>query len=357
MLTTRLERAQKIVRDNEGRYDGFFISNGENRSYLSGFNGSWGYLLVSADRAIILTDGRYTTQAQDQAPDCEVITLVRPYDQTLAKELKQIGFKRLGFESDHMTVAGWQALNAIEGITWVSEHSPFQALRYHKDANELAMIKRAVEIADSGFSHILNFIKPGLTEREVAAELEFAMRRGGADKIAFETIVVSGVRGALPHGRATDKVIQAGELVTIDFGAHYGGYNCDITRTIAIGHADKDQRERYQVVLEAQLAACAAVKPGAICKEVDAVARNFIKEAGYGEFFVHGLGHSLGREVHEQPMLNWVDEAKLEEGMVLTIEPGIYLPLWGGIRIEDDLYVTGNGAEVLPKSPKELIVV
>jgi Xaa-Pro aminopeptidase len=275
----------------------------------------------------------------------------------LADELKKLGLKRLAFESDHITVAGWQSLCQIEGIEWVSEPSPFSGLRRLKDADELAMIKRAVEIADKAFAHLLNFIKPGLTEREVAAELEFTMRRGGADKIAFETIVVSGVRGALPHGKATDKVIQSGELVTIDFGANYSGYNCDITRTIAVGHADSEQRERYRLLLSAQTAACEAVKPGAVCKDVDAVARDIITQAKYGEFFVHGIGHNIGREVHELPFLSVVEEAKLEAGMVLTIEPGIYIPGWGGMRIEDDLFITESGAEILPKSPKELIVV
>jgi Xaa-Pro aminopeptidase len=243
----------------------------------------------------------------------------------------------------------------IKESLWVPTFGDVSNLRRRKDAAEVELIRKAVDIADSAFEHILGYIKPGITERDVAIELEFAMRRQGADRNAFDTIVASGWRAALPHGRASEKVIEKGDFVTIDFGAHYQGYNSDITRTVIVGTPTDRQREVYSLVLEAQLGGVAAVKAGAICKEVDEVSRSIFREAGQVDFYLHGLGHNLGREVHESPFIGPTDFTPLESGMVLTIEPGLYYSEWGGVRIEDDLLVTDSGAEILSRSPKELI--
>ncbi len=361
MTATPLERVRSALTTNQPALDGLFITRPENRAYVSGFTGSYGYLLVTKDEAVLLTDGRYVEQALEQAPGWSVVRLQRPYEDALMAALKRLDVQRLGFESDHLShadYANWtQKLPAIE---WKPTIGVVAHLRRYKTPQEVAAIRQAVAIADDAFASVLNFLRPGLTERQVAAELEYTMRRGGADAAAFETIVVSGARGALPHGRPEDKQIEAGDLVTIDFGARYGGYNSDITRTVFVGGGKPPtdrQREIYSLVQQVQQAGVEAVKPGVVCSSVDKLCRDMFDRAGLGDYFVHGLGHSLGREVHEFPMLVATDETVIEPGLVLTVEPGLYIGEWGGVRIEDDLYVGENGTEVLPRSTKELILL
>ncbi|MGL5514812.1 MAG: M24 family metallopeptidase, partial [Sporomusa sp.] len=262
--------------------------------------------------------------------------------------------ERIGFESDFVT---WQVYQQLASCLPAIELVPVQldCLRMIKDRQELALLTTAVEIADRAFDQALHMIKPGVTELEIAFELEYRMRKLGAEKPAFDTIVASGVRGSLPHGRASNKVIEAGELVTIDFGAVYQGYHSDMTRTVAVGKATDKQRDIYAVVLAAQLAGIGAVKAGKTGKEIDHIARQIITAAGYGEYFGHGLGHGVGLFIHEDPRLSPAGDIKLAKGMVTSVEPGIYLPDWGGVRIEDLVVVTTAGCTVLTASSKDLI--
>ena len=232
-----------------------------------------------------------------------------------------------------------------------------EKLRMIKTDDEIRTIRRAAEIADEAFSHILTFIKPGVTELEVSNELEFFMRRLGASESSFDTIVASGKRSALPHGVATGKTIENGDMVTLDFGALYDGYVSDITRTVAVGEPTEELKKIYHIVLEAQMRACSALKPGMTGKEADAVARDYIKDHGYGEAFGHSTGHGIGLEVHEGPGLSFRSDTVLKPGMVVTVEPGIYVPGLGGVRIEDDVLITEDGCELLTSSPKELIIL
>jgi Xaa-Pro aminopeptidase len=355
-MSERLSRVRAYLAENSDKFEAFFVTRPENRAYLSGFTGSSGYLLVTANDALLFTDGRYTEQAAAQAQSWTIVRIQRPYELSVAKEIESLNIKSLGFEADHITYADYLSWSGkLNAVSWMPTFGDVSKLRQRKDAQEVESIRKAVEIADAAFVHILGFIRPGLTERDVAIELELKMRRLGAERNAFDTIVASGWRSALPHGRASDKVIEAGDFVTMDFGAHYQGYNSDITRTIVVGKPTDRQREIYNLVLEAHTASAAAVKPGARCNEVDSISRQVFEKAGQLDYFLHSVGHNLGREVHEAPFLTPTDETPLEPGMVLTIEPGLYYSDWGGVRIEDDLVVTNDGSLVLPQSPKELI--
>jgi Xaa-Pro aminopeptidase len=263
----------------------------------------------------------------------------------------------VGFETS-LSYGGYQELSEkANGILLKPVKGVVEELRRVKDAGEIACHRQAAAIVDACFQHLLGYLKPGITERAVAVEIECFLRRKGAEREAFESIVASGPSAASPHAHATEKVIQAGELVKMDFGAMFGGYAADLTRTVAIQRADARQREVYHVVLEAQEAAIAAIRPGVKGSEVDQVARERIAARGYGDYFGHGLGHSLGLHVHDGPALSQTSAVVLEPGMVVTVEPGIYLPGWGGIRIEDDVVVTETGVEVLTRAPKEFTVV
>lgn len=360
--SSAISRVRDFLTDQQPSLDGFFVTKPESRAYLSGFTGSFGYLLITLTDTILFTDGRYTEQAAAQAPDWTIVRLYRPYENAVVPEIDRLGVKNIGIEAENMTVADfnfWQS--KLLDAKLVPTNNVVANLRRLKTPEELANIRKAVEIADNAFAYILNIIRVGITEREVALELENAMKRGGADSIAFDTIVVSGARGALPHGKPSTKAIEAGDFVTIDFGARYNGYNSDVTRTVFVGGGIKQptdrQREVYDLVLKNQLAGIAAVKPGVVCSAVDRLSRDIFAEAGQLDYFLHSLGHSLGREVHEYPMLTPPDDSIIEVGMVLTVEPGLYYSDWGGVRIEDDVYVTENGAEVLPRSTKELILL
>ena len=263
----------------------------------------------------------------------------------------------LGFES--RAISHEQFLRYVEVLEVELQRTTdlIEGLRVIKEQEEIEKIRKAVEITDAAFAHILDFIKPGVTEREIALELEFYQKRMGGEKNAFDFIVASGQRSALPHGVASEKVIEKGDFVTLDFGVFYQGYCSDLTRTVVVGEPDEKQREVYELVLKAQLAVIENVKAGMSCKEVDEIARGIIGDAGYRENFGHGLGHGIGLEIHEGPRVSFTSETILQTGMVMTNEPGIYIPGWGGVRIEDDLLITEEGCEVLNKAPKELIIL
>ncbi|HEY3248960.1 MAG TPA: Xaa-Pro peptidase family protein [bacterium] len=354
-MTSRLQHVRGIVAQHQ--LDGLLIQKPENRYYVTGFSGTAGIALVTADEAILLVDFRYVDQAGVEAPEFTVTRAERQLVETLGRLISDRPIRRLGFESDAVSFKQHQEIGTAVAPVELVPVETVDRLRWVKDAEEIARIRRAVELADAAFAHIQAFLRPGAVERDVALEMEFFMRRVGADKEAFESIVASGPRSALPHGRAADRVLARGDFVTLDFGATYQHYVSDCTRTVVLGAADDRQREIYGVVLAAQQAALAGIRPGMTGKEADALARDVIAAAGYGDAFGHSLGHGVGLAVHEGPTLSPREEARLGPGMVVTVEPGIYLSGWGGVRIEDLAVITDTGCTSLTRSPKELLVL
>lgn len=355
-MNARIDKLRLFM--TEHALDGMLVMKPENRRYFSGFTGSAGALLVSAQEARLITDFRYVVQAEQEASSCEIIR----HNGTLIDEVQQsanlLKLKTVGFEADYVTYDLYQTIQSKLPTLQLAGHK-LDDLRMVKDNSELTALTQAVKIADQAFTSILPYIKPGRTENEIAMELEYTMKRLGATKAAFDIIVASGIRSALPHGRPTDKIIQSGDFVTMDFGAVYNGYHSDITRTVVIGKASEKQRTIYDLVLRAQLAGITAVKPAKSGSEVDKVARQIIAEAGYGNYFGHGLGHGIGLVIHEDPRLSPTapSDLKLQPGMTITVEPGVYLPDWGGVRIEDSVVVTAAGCDVLTSSSKQLIEI
>jgi len=337
----------------------FWSSAAANRRWLSGFTGSSGAVVIGREKAWLLVDFRYTEQAGAEAPPEVEVVEVEEIHKGIAALCANLAVRKGCFDSRHTTYKNYQKLGELAPqVEWLGVENWVETGRGRKDQAELAALSRAVELADVAFTHIIDMIKPGIPERELALELEYYMRRAGAEGTAFPVIVASGPRGALPHGRPSERRLAAGDLVTMDFGAIYAGYCSDITRTVAVGHCDARQRELYNLVLTAQLAGIEAVTPGKTGREVDAAAREIIQAAGYGANFGHGLGHGIGLEVHEEfPRLSRTSEVMLQPGMVCSVEPGVYLPGWGGIRIEDLVLVEEKGCRVLTKSSKELLVV
>ncbi|HXF82113.1 MAG TPA: aminopeptidase P family protein [bacterium] len=351
----RIRRLRHLIAQQQ--LDAMLISKPENRRYLSGFTGSAGFALVTPCESLLLVDFRYVEQARAQAAGFEVVTADRQFIDTLAEVVAARRLTRIGFEADHLTVKQHAefaqrltpaTLAAIDGV---------DRLRWVKDETELAHIARAAAIADDAFQHVLPLLRPGAVERDIALELEVFMRRHGAEREAFETIVASGPRSALPHGRAADRPLQTGDFVTLDFGATVEGYVSDCTRTVVIGEASAKQREVYEIVRAAHAAALAGIRPGLTGREADALARTVIAQAGYGEAFGHSLGHGVGLAVHEGPTLSPREDAVLAAGHVVTVEPGIYLPGWGGVRIENLVVITADGCRSLTGLPTELLVL
>ena len=338
------------------RLDGVLAYSNENRRYLSGFTGSTGFVVIGKNIAGFITDFRYMEQAAKQCNGFEIVIQSNNLMEKIAETLRKAGIRRLGIEEDFMTVGFCEDLKrALPGIELLPARSIFAKLRITKDASEVESIRKAADIADEAFKQLLGYIKPGLRETEVALELEYYMRKNGASATSFDSIVASGVRSSLPHGVASEKIIKTGEFLTLDFGCVYNGYCSDMTRTVFIGKAAEKHRRIYDLVLKAQVAALEGIKPGVTGKSVDRIARDIISAEGFGEYFGHGLGHGVGLAVHEDPRLSVLGENILEAGMIVTDEPGIYIPDFGGVRIEDLVLVTEKGAETLSKSPKELI--
>lgn len=337
--------------------DAFITEKRENRFYLSGFTGSTAWVIVTAKAAFLVTDFRYVEQAREQAPDFTVINNERKAVEAIARLLKEQKVSRLAFESSisYQTYQDWN--KTFAEVQLIPTSGVLEKIRMYKEESELAVIREAVRIAEAAFEHIQGYIRPGVRELDIALELEFFMRRQGASGSAFDMIVASGPRGALPHGHATERVIQAGEMVTMDFGAVYQGYNSDITRTVSVGEPHPKMKEIYEIVLRAQLAGLQALRPGVTAKEADAATREIITQAGYGEAYGHSAGHGLGLEVHELPTLSRISPYVLEPGMLVTMEPGIYISGLGGVRIEDDVLITADGHEVLNKATKELLIL
>lgn len=344
---------QKMV---EGNHAALLITNLKNIYYLTGFWGSAGTVLVTGERQVLITDDRYITYAQSVVKDFEVVS-DRDELAVVAKILKDSNVKELGFE-DEVSVAYYTAMQSIfEDVHLVPTKDVVMQLRMIKDEQEIATIQRACQISDQAFLDALDFIKPGKTELEVANFLDFRMREMGSEAVSFDTIAASGYRSAMPHGRASNKVIEAGDALTLDFGCIYDHYVSDMTRTIYIGSVSDEEAEIYHTVLEANQALIAAAKAGMEYREFDGVPRRVIETAGYGPYFTHGIGHGMGLDVHEIPYFSQAATATIQSGMVLTDEPGIYLEGKYGVRIEDDLLITETGCKILTLAPKELIVI
>jgi Xaa-Pro aminopeptidase len=350
---SRLAKMKNWLQDKE--LDAFLITKPVHCYYLSGFTGTSACLVItsSGGKDFLITDFRYQEQAESEAKGFELVLWKSSLFQTLAELFQFYDLKKVGIDEDEITLSTYEGLKKeVPGVTFFPQKDYCIELRKIKDEGELKLLKKAVEISDKAFLHLLDLIRPGLTESEIALELEFFMRRLGGSKNAFETIVASGYRAALPHGVATTRAIQTGDLVILDFGTVYQGYHSDITRTLILGEPDKLQKERYNLVLKAHEEVAQKMQPGMRAREADALARRVIEAAGYGENFGHSLGHGVGLEIHEGPSLSPRDETILEPGMIVTVEPGIYISGWGGIRLEDMYVITPGGCERLTKSPK-----
>ncbi|HLU60623.1 MAG TPA: Xaa-Pro peptidase family protein [Pseudonocardia sp.] len=342
--------------------DALLVTDLVNVRYLSGFTGSNAALLVHADgddRSRICTDGRYATQVAAEVPDLAAV-IERACAVELAKRAAKLSVERLGFESDVVTVDGYEALvEAAGGVPLVRAPGLVQRLRAVKDAAEVEALRRACSVGDAALAELLEAggLRPGRTEREVALDLENRMRAHGADGPAFPTILAAGANSAVPHHRPTDAQLQRGDLVKIDFGALVDGYHSDMTRTLVLGPAADWQRELHALVAEAQAAGRAALVPGAEVTRVDAAARDVVERAGRGDQFVHGLGHGVGLQIHEAPYVGRTGTGSLAAGMVVTVEPGVYLEGKGGVRIEDTLVVRHADPELLTHTTRELLEV
>ena len=351
----KLEKLRKaLLKEN---VDALLITNPFNRRYMTGFTGSSGVVIVSKNDAVFITDFSYTEQAKKEVKHFRIIEQETSLFESVAQQVHSMGIQSLGFEKESLLYSEYEVYKKKIKADFVPLSGLIEKIRLIKTDEEIKIIKVACEIADAAFTYILNYIKPGVTELEVSNELEFFMRKQGATSSSFDTIVASGLRSALPHGVASNKVIEKGDFVTLDFGAIYNGYVSDITRTIAVGNPDEQLVEIYNIVLEAQLLALEKVAPGMTGLEADQVARDYITEKGYGPNFGHSTGHGIGLEVHEGPTLSYRSQTVLEPHMVVTIEPGIYLPHLGGVRIEDDIVITQTGNEKLTHSKKELIIL
>ena len=347
--------------------DAAVITNGENVRYLTGFTGSNGLVLVTPDAAVFLTDGRYTVQSAREVTGWERVILPQGSDmaQAAGEHVGRLGARQAAFEEAHLTVKAFEvfkkALPENGSIVPVGKSNLVENLRQIKDADEVAAIKKAVALADACFDHVQTIIKTGMTERELAWQMEVFLRSHGAQRLSFETIVASGPNAALPHARPSDRKLgESGgpEFLILDYGAELDGYCSDITRTLIVGgQPTPKQRTMYDAVLRTQLAALDAIKPGVEGKAVDQLARDLLTKDGLGELFTHGLGHALGRVVHDGMGFSQKSTITVQPGMVLTVEPGVYEENFGGVRIEDDIVVTETGCEVLTQSTKELLTV
>jgi Xaa-Pro aminopeptidase len=353
---TRVDKLREAMKKEA--VDGFLITSPYNLRYLTNFTGTTGLAVITTDKAFFVTDFRYTEQAAEQAQGFEIVKNSGPIFEEVAKICQKEEINALAFEESFVSFSEYTVLeDLIEESALVPVSGMIEALREVKDEAEIALIQQACHIADQGFEHILKMVRPGMTEIEVANQLDFFMRSLGATSVSFDTIVASGLRSAMPHGVASEKVIEQGDLITLDFGCYYQGYVSDMTRTFAVGDPGEKLKEIYQIVLEAQEKVLAVAKPGMTGIELDAIARNHIASFGYGEAFGHSTGHGIGLEIHEGPNVSFRAEKAFVPGNVITDEPGIYLPGIGGVRIEDDLLITESGNQVLTHSPKELIIL
>lgn len=351
-----IEKIKKFLKEKE--LDAVLVADGSNMRYLSGFTGATGYLYMSAKQQVILTDGRYTLQAKEEGTgfSVEEISSSQGYSEKLHRLLTEDGAESLGFEDEIMIYGTVERLRAKLPVRkWVPLGDDLASFRRVKSEQEIERMAKAEAMGDEAFTYILGELKPGVTELEIAAKLEYYIKIHGAEDISFPSIVASGIHSSMPHATPSHKKLEKGDFITLDFGCRYQGYCSDMTRTVVLGKANDRQKEIYRIVLESQAAGLSAVQAGILGSEADRIAREVIEKAGYGECFRHSLGHSVGLEIHEKPALSSKETAILEPGMIVTVEPGIYVPEFGGVRIEDMVAVTENGCRNLTHSAKELI--
>jgi len=356
MVINNLSSLKDVMR--AAQCDAILITGIENIRYLTGFTGSSGVLLITDNGGIFFTDSRYTEQACKEVKGKVKIRECKKQVPELSAAISAASLKKVGFEDSDLTFQGYQELKKeLKGVKLVPLKDRLTLLRGVKSKGELRLISGAVDIAYKAFEKLLPSVKPGKREEDLAIELEYLMRKGGAEGLSFDVIVASGVRSALPHGKASDKLLKIGDPVVIDFGARYKGYHSDETVTLFIGKASERLARIYQTVKEAHDRAIDAVRPGVRFSDIDKAARDFIDRAGYCKSFGHGTGHGVGLNVHEGPSISPNSKGVAEEGMVFTIEPGIYIPKVGGVRIEDMVVVTRDGCRVLTRIPKEMTII
>lgn len=340
------------------KLDALLVTDLKNIRYLSGFTGSSAYIIVSADKAFFLTDPRYTAQSKEEVAGYKVRIFKKALE-TITEAIGEIKPAALGFESNNINFDNYQRLRkATRGKARLTPSTGLvNKLRQKKDAFEIERLRSSARLLDKGFSRAMKLVAPGVMERDAAFQIESFWKKSGAESLAFDTIIASGERGALPHGKASDKKVKKGELVVVDMGCLLAGYNSDETRTFVTGRPTARQKEIYGIVKDAQAAAVASIKPGIKASAVDLAARKIIDKAGYGKYFGHGTGHGVGLDIHEGPGVGPTSEEVLEEGMVITVEPGIYIPGWGGVRIEDMALVTKSGPELLTSTTRDLVIL
>lgn len=356
-MENRVEVVRRKMREQGA--PALLVTQIRNVSYLTGFSGSSGFVVLTESDGVFITDSRYDEQAHEQVKVLPVSVYANPTTaaQAIAEQVRRLGITTLGFEAEHVTFATHrQYADEMKDVALVPLEGVIDPLRRVKTPEEIQKIRTACGIADACFDHVLRLMQPGVAEYDIAMEIDFYIRRQQA-KVAFETIAISGERTSRPHGTPSERKLQKGDFVTMDFGAKVDGYCSDLTRTVVILEASDRQREVYQAVLDAQLRALDAIRPGVPAREVDAIARQALAEKGLDLYFGHGLGHGLGADVHDVGRMSPSSDDVLEEGQVWTVEPGVYIPGFGGVRIEDDVVVTSGGCEILTSSPKELLVL
>jgi len=348
---SRTSRLKRVLKSYD--FHAFLVTRREDVRYLSGFTGSAGSLLISADRSFLITDFRYKLQARLETRGFAVHIQKTDFFTALRDIADHAGLIKIGFDESAVTVEQLKKLKK-QGASFKGCRDIVGPLRKQKDEHELANIRLAVKRAEQSFRELKKYIKPGITEREIGLKLEHIMREHGSRKPAFDTIVASARNGAMPHASTTNRRLKTGDLVTIDFGAEANGYFSDITRTFCMGKPSARQQEIHALVLHAQASAVKAIRPGVTCKCIDDGARDIIGKAGYGKYFGHGTGHGVGLMVHEEPTISFRSQDRVTQNMVFTVEPGVYIPGWGGVRIEDMVLVTDTGMNVLTTLPREL---
>ncbi len=351
------QRIKKLWQLVDRETEGMLITSPENIRYLCGFSGSTGSIVITRREGIFLTDGRYTTQARQEVRGLEVVTCKEQVT-GIAGIIKKLQLRSVGFEARSVSVAVLQELEKEMPAVQLQPYSDkLDQLRMIKDAAEITILKKAAQIAAQSLQEVLPLIKPEVREAEIAAELEYRIRKNGGDGPSFPFIVASGARAALPHGTASQKKIAAGDFVVVDYGAVYAGYASDETCTFIVGRPTRKQERIYRVVREAQKRALDALKPGQALQKVDRAARSYMEKQGYKKYVQHGTGHGIGLAVHEPPRISFLSNDTARAGMVVTIEPGLYLPGWGGVRIEDTAVVTKDGAEIITQTDKALTIL
>ncbi len=356
MYNLRLSNLRKQM--SASRLDAMLVSNSGNVRYLSGFSGSESDLVVTADTIYLLCDSRYTLQASIECLHCKVLNTGEGIYNLLNRIIADHNIRKLGIEDRSLSLTAFNAMSkSVQGAALVPAGDIITNLRIIKDEKEIAALKKAAWIADRAFDHVLTIIKPGVKEIEIAAELEYQMRKNGAENISFDTIVASGPNAAKPHGTASEKPIQNGDFVVMDYGCVVDSYCSDITRTVALGPVSETQKSVYNSVLFVQTKMLSLIRTGMACSDADAIARRYFELFGYEKYFTHSLGHGVGIDIHEQPNLSRRSDKIISDNMVITVEPGLYFDGKYGVRIEDTVVISGGKAYPLTSSPKELIII